>query len=75
MLGVGWGSPPQYRGWVTIESVVKSSGDCGGKWGRSHHLNQPYRAGHGLAGQRVDIRADGVYYAGVLFGTLERLKV
>ncbi len=43
--------------------------------GKFSYRNQPYRAGHGLAGQRVDIRADGVYYAGVLFGTLERLKV
>lgn len=34
-----------------------------------------YRAGHGLTGETVDIRPAGVFYANVLFSSLENLKV
>ncbi len=46
--------------------------DCTGQF---TYRNSRYRAGHGVAGEKVDIRDDGVFYADVLIGTLERLKV
>ena len=43
--------------------------------GRFLYRGIRYRAGRGLGGERIDLRADGAYYAGILVGPLEQLKV
>jgi hypothetical protein len=44
--------------------------DIGGRWRSQNH-----RAGHGLMGEYVDVRGPEVFYAGILLGTLEQMRV